>query len=766
MTNIKWTSKFAAAFLCLALLGCSSVDEEKEVERQTELEVKKHQEKKVEKIPDVIEAISPLKELNENRIKLELPTREELKVDNSTPLTYRLADVMKKRAANPATFDEKVPVSLLQDNTDLLLAINSFKETLGFEYIVDPGVKGTVKADIELKGENGLTRYQAWKLFEEVLYMGGAYATLEPSGIVKIMPFIKMPKEKRLLLKGQNNGNVSVEMIQLLKMPATEVVNNLRPFMTDGASVTVLTRTNSLLIVETPGNMEKLHSLIRMLDTNGQNGWPQIAYQCTEMDSATIIAEMQTLLPVLGFSLSQGNAADPTGIKVGSLDRLSVIVASAPTKEALLEVQKWLKVLDTTDSLEQEKVYYYPVKHGVAEDLVNAVTTFFPNTTAGRGATSGSGGNSSSSRAGSGSSLNRGGSSGSGSIRAQQLNRTPTTTQLPQRTGSTGSSIRRPATSSGTRANGEEPLTVFDMPVTMFEDTRRNQLVIRSSSRTYSMMKAILNHLDAPAMQVLIQVTAVEVNLSDSLEYGFEYAAEARFGEGNGGVGVGNNLTGFPDLTSTTGVTPGISALIQKAGVDNEFAFVRAVAGNSDSRLLFCPQILTMNGEQAEINIGQEVPIRSSSTFTDGGNETASIEYRNTGVILQVTPQISADKRVTLSISTEISSISDDTVGEIDSPVFNENTIATRLIVDNKETILLGGIISKNQSETTNGVPILKDIPILGALFSGTSNEGGKKELVIFVKATVIDNKSEYENMILRYKEALKYKAESPELED
>lgn len=758
MINIKWNSKFASAFLCLALLGCSSVEDEKELERQTELNVKKHQASEKVKIPDVIEAISPLKELNENRIKLNLPTRDGVKKVSSTPLTYRLADVMKAKAGDPKTFEEKVPVSLFQDNTDLLLAIDAFKETLGFQYIVDPGVKGTVKADIELKDDNGLTRYQAWKLFEEVLYMGGAYATLEPSGIIKIMPFIKMPKEKRLLLKGQNNGNVTVEMIQLLKMPATEVVNNLRPFMTDGASVTVLTRTNSLLIVETPGNMEKLHSLIRMLDTNGQNGWPQVAYQCTEMDSATIIAEMQTLMPVLGFTVSQGNAADPTGVKIGSLDRLSVIIASAPTKEALIEVQKWLKVLDTTDSLEQEKVYYYPVKHGIAEDLVNAVTTFFPNTTSGRGAT-GSGGNSSSSRAGSGS-TNRGGST-SGGIRAQQLNRTPTS--QPRNNNST----RRPTTSNGTRAaNTEEPLTVFDMPVTMFEDTRRNQLVIRSSSRTYSMMKAILNHLDAPAMQVLIQVTAVEVDLSDSLTYGFEYAAEAKFGEGTGTVGVGTEEIGAATFSPAGAVSPGISALLQSAGVENEFAFVQAVAGDSNSKLLFCPQILTMNGEEAEINIGQEVPIRSGSSTTDGTVQD-NIEYRDTGVILQVTPQISADKRVTLTINTELSSVAEESGDPlIDSPTFNENTISTKLVVDNKDTILLGGIIQKREGHSNGGVPFLRDIPFLGFFFSGTSTSSSKKELVIFVKATVVDSRSEYENMILRYKEALKYKAESPELDN
>ena len=758
MINIKWTSKFAAAFLCLALLGCSSVEEEKEVERQTELKIKKHEEKKAETPPDVIEAISPLKDLNDNRSKLNLPTRGGVKAENVKPLTYRLADVMKSRAANPATFDEKVENVVLQfENNDIVEAITSFKETLGFQFIIDPGVKGTIKSDVFLDGENSLTRYEAWKLFEEVLYMGGAYATLEPSGIIKIMPFIKMPKEKRLLIKGENQGNVSVELIQLLKTPATEVVNNLRPFMTDGASVTVLTRTNSLLIVETPGNMEKLNSLIKMLDSNGQNGWPQIAYQCKEMDSATILAELQTLLPILGFSITQGNNADPTGVKVGSLDRLSVIIASAPTAEALKEIEKWVTVLDTTDSLEQEKVYYYPVKHGVSEDLVAAVTTFFPNTTAGRGTSTGSGSN----RSSTGNTPTR--NSTGGGIRAQQLNRTPTTSQRPGGT----SNIRRPTTSTGnTRAaNAAEPLTVFDMPVTLFEDTRRNQLVIRSTARTYSMMKAILNHLDAPAMQVLIQVTAVEVNLSDSLEYGFEYAAEARFGEGDGNVGVGNSLTDAAVFTPAGGVTPGISALLTKAGVDNEFAFVQAVAGDADSRLLFCPQILTMNGEEAEINIGQEVPIRSGTSTTDGTVQD-NIEYRDTGVILTVTPQISADKRVTLTINTELSSISDDTVGDIDSPVFNENTVSTRLIVDNKETILLGGIIQKNQNETTSGVPLLKDIPFLGALFSGTSNEGGKKELVIFVKATVVDSKSEYENMILRYKEALQYKSESPELDN
>lgn len=138
MMDVKWTAKFGASFLCLALLGCSSVEEEQQVTTQTEQQIKKHETKPVLQ-SDVIEAISPLKELNENKKKLNLPSRTENTIMDYTPLTYRLADVMKNRAAKPASFDEKVPVTVQADN-DLLEVIIAFKGTLGFDFIIDPGV--------------------------------------------------------------------------------------------------------------------------------------------------------------------------------------------------------------------------------------------------------------------------------------------------------------------------------------------------------------------------------------------------------------------------------------------------------------------------------------------------------------------------------------------------------------------------------------------------------------------------------------------------
>lgn len=755
----------AISMLCLSLMSCESTKEVEPVFEQPKIEKKEVAKEK--KAPEVLEVLSPLKELDQNSVKLNLPNRKSSDRNTVKPLTYRIADYLKSTSSNPQSFDEKVDIDLQMENLPLINAIVAFADesVLDFEYFVDPGVKGTVQADIQIKDK--LTRYDGWKLFEEVLYMGGAYLTVDPGNIIRIMPFTKMPKEKRLLIKGEPKGNVTVDLIEILKIPAADIISNLKPFMTDGASATVLTKSNSVLIVETPENMEKLRSLVRLLDTQGQEGWPQQAYQCKDIDSATVLTEMQNLLPILGFNVAASNATDPNGVKMASIDRMNIIAFSAPTEEVLNEISKWLKIFDSTDSGEQEKLYSYPVKHGVATDLVEALQTFFPNTTAGGSSTATSGsGSSTSSRAGS----NNSRSSNPGNVRAQQLNRRPTSTQVNRPTTPT---TRRP---TGTNQQGEEKPTLFDLPLTVFEDARRNKLVIRSTPRVFSMVKAILTHLDAPAMQVLIQVTAVEVNLSDSLQYGFEFAAHDMFGLHSGSISsinsgsVFDNLNFDSDNTDGSGTpsdsTPGsgINLLLRRAGVDNEFAFAQAVAGDTETELLFCPQILTMNGQEAEINIGQEVPIRLGSSTTDGTIQD-NIEYRDTGVILQVTPQISADKNVNLVINTEISSISTDSVEGINSPVINQNTISTQLTAVNNETILLGGIIQKNRGQGNTGIPLLRDVPYLGWLFSSTTENNGKKELVIFVKATVVDNRSDYERMIDRYNSALEYKAESPELE-
>ena len=725
--------------LILFFVSCSGVDEEGEVPN-AEMEI--NLSKTVKPIPNdpeqglpqdgVIEALSPLQKVDGTRV-FTLPQRDGSEGYEAQKL-QRLADIMRKAALDKAVFDEKISVFLTLDNVEIALTIDEFSKVLGFNYMIDPGVKGFIKSSIAL--ENSMTVYDTWKLFEQVLYINNAYASVDAAGIIRIFPLSKIAQDSLARIPEESEGNVNIVYYPLKNITAAEAMTILKPFMSANASASLIPSSNALLMVETSQNMERLQTILQTMDSNGQSSWPQIAYKCRYIDSAELLTELESAIPVLGFSLSNEQSS---GVKMVSIDRMQIIVASAPSRAVLSEVYKWIQILDTIESDGGTKVFYYPVRHGISEDLVTALQLFFPNSyNAAAPQTSAT--NSTSSRA--------------GNSNTQQRNTTS------NRKTTTGNNSKDP--------NAPTPVSIFEEEVTIYEDSRRNQLVIRAKPKTFSMVKAILRHLDAPAMQVMIQVTAVEIELGEGLEFGFEYAATDKFGSGDNesGVGVGSPNADPPSFGPAGDLNPGISLLLQSAGVDSEFAFVQAVAGDSKTELLFTPHIMTLNGEEAEINIGQNVPVRTGTTTTSANNDFEQIEYRNTGVILKVRPQVSADKYVTLETEIEISSIVEQSPDEvlIDSPTFNQNKINTKLLIKNNDTILLGGIIQKGTNQRTSGVPFLKDIPGIGFLFQSSTTGESEKELVIFIKATVVEQSSDFQGMIDRYENAMEFKSKYPEV--
>ena len=726
----KFLKSLCATVLAINIISCANVPEKEAPEPKPSFKLSQEAKPLIPQT-GIIEAISPLKALNKNS-KLILPQRAQMKNKAVPPLTYRLADIMKSRATEPKTFDENVSLNMPLDNVAVDIVIKTFREVLDFSYILDPAVTGTIKSEIFL--DDAITRHGAWTLFEQVLFLSGAYANVDSSGVLRIMPLTKLPQDKQLQFAGKSGGTVSVEYFPLTNANAAEVLKTLSPFLSNAASTTIITRSNAVLVVETNENMDKIRDLIEMLDNKGQADWPQLAYKVNHTDSTTLLAELESAMPVLGFTVAAGSP-DGNGVKMASLDRMQVLVISAPTQSVLNELYRWIQILDTAESSDEEKVYYYPVRHGISTDLADAISIFFSNTSAGSSSSSKSSNNNTSSRANS------------------NQNRA-TASQAPSRNTPTRSN------SSARRSNSDEiPDSIFDYPVTIFEDQRRNQLVIRTVPKTFAMLNAILKHLDAPAMQVLVKVTAVEVELNKGLEFGFEYAARQDYGDYEGTGGVGNAFTGEPSFSPAGAVTPGISLLMEKAGIDNGFAFVQAVANDTVSKLLFTPQLMTLNGEEAEINIGSSVPIQSGSTTTVGSGTTNNVEYRDVGVILRITPQISYDKKITLEAEVELSSVSTEVIGanDIQSPTINENKIKTTLLVNDNEVILLGGIIHKSESKKTSGVPYLKDIPFIGLFFQGAQAGTKRKELLIFLKATVIDENSDHQKIINEFQEAVAY---------
>jgi general secretion pathway protein D len=377
-----------------------------------------------------------------------------------------------------------------------------------------------------------------------------------------------------------------------------------------------------------------------------------------------------------------------------------MLLVCAATPSALDEIRAWVASLDVADAGQESQLYRYPVRHGVARDMMLKTAAFFPNavTTFDQGPE------------------NRGeGNSAAGG---------PTPAPAP---------MRPPGDKDNTPAGFQENMALV-------EDARQNQIILRLSPRAWRLAKPLLESLDAPPLQCIVEVTAVDVQLSSDLSYGVTWALDKKFGNNNGQLGSGNSGASAPNFSPGT-VTPGLSGMLQRAGATDEFALLQALDSDVKSEVLFRPKLLTTNGRAAEIKIGQQVPVRLGSNSNENGVQE-NVQYRDTGVKLKVTPRISAGRKVSLSIEQEISGVAENanSGSSIDSPVISETTLKTDLTVDDGEMILMGGMISRDNSQSSSGIPLLKDIPFLGWLFSGRSDKGARKELVLFLKVRVVES--------------------------
>lgn len=297
-----------------------------------------------------------------------------------------------------------------------------------------------------------------------------------------------------------------------------------------------------------------------------------------------------------------------------------------------------------------------------------------------------------------------------------------------------------PATASTNKTNRPASTTMTRRAVVV--DQATNTLIFQVSADEYPQLRALALSLDRPAREVLIEVTVAEVSLNDKSQIGIEWLFERTLSDGRsiqggtlGGLGLGT--TGF--------VLNGYNA----AGVLK--AKLNALASTNQASILSSPRIVARNGESASIEVGQEVPIITSqqSALSSTGNTLSStgilqtIQYRNTGVILKVKPVIHSNNQVDLDVSQEVSAAESTLTGVNNSPTFGKRKVETRLSLKNGSTVLLGGLISSNGSDGSAGIPYLKDIPLLGNLFSNNTTNSVKTELIVLITPYIISDDEE-----------------------
>lgn len=296
-------------------------------------------------------------------------------------------------------------------------------------------------------------------------------------------------------------------------------------------------------------------------------------------------------------------------------------------------------------------------------------------------------------------------------------------------TSATASSPQTTPSSRDVTAGSNSPT------VRISADSQRNGLIIQADPATYEDIAALAREIDAPIDQVVIEATIAEVTLNNDLRFGIQWSADTRDGgrvvltEGNTNALVAR----FP------GLSYGYSGTYVRAALN-------ALAARTNVEVISSPVIATLDNQQATLQVGDEIPIVTqvaTNITTPDATVLNSVQYRQTGIVLKVTPRIGAGGLVTVTVKQEASDIAETRTSGIDSPTIQQRKFESTITVADGETVALGGLIRTSKTKTRSGVPIASAIPVVGAAFRNSTTATRKTELIIFLTPRIIRSQQE-----------------------
>jgi general secretion pathway protein D len=274
-------------------------------------------------------------------------------------------------------------------------------------------------------------------------------------------------------------------------------------------------------------------------------------------------------------------------------------------------------------------------------------------------------------------------------------------------------------------------------------DAETNSIIVITDEETNRQIGRVIDTLDKPVPQVLIKVLFLEVTYSKGLDLGVEGSFTFQDAAG------GEEHSVMSDFGVENASRGGFYRI-----VDEDFRLtMRALATTGNLEVLSRPSVLTRNNETAMITIGQEVPFIRNSRITDNGQTINTVEYEDIGIILEVTPHITAERLVEMEVSPEISTLTAETVpisDTVNAQVIAKRSAETRVVVADGKTVVIGGLMEDNDTVSVSKIPILGDIPLLGALFRRTIKSNTKTELLIFLTPYVVDTVDDLDILTLR----------------
>jgi len=581
-------------------------------------------------------------------------------------------------------------VTLNLKDADINTLIETVSDVTGRNFIVDP----RVKAKVNVVSASPMPPEAVYETFLSILQVYG-FAAIPSGKAIKIVPENNARQEAGStgLDRGAPPDEIVTRVMEIKNVPAAQLVPILRPLVPQWGHLAAYSPSNMLIISDRAGNMRRLDNIIEQVDRSGENEIELVRLQ--HASASEVVRILQSLAK--GES---GNNQPQASTLIADERSNSVLIGGEKTeRQRYIEIVKELDVELDEDGTTQ--VIY--LRHASAEDLAPILQGYADQSGEQQSGQQGGGASATSSR--------RGGASADGS-----------------------SVIAEPDT---------------------------NSLLITAPPKAMRSLRGVIEKLDIKRAQVMVETLIAEISSSKQAELGLDWAVfnEDRVAaagifdpdtgnvlSGLGGAAAGSSSFNASALTGLLGQGITLGGGRIRDGGTSFAVLVKALQGDGDTNILSAPTLLTMDNEEAEFSVGQEVPFLTGQ-FTNTGSNNGSvnpfqtIERRDVGLTLNVTPQINEGDQIQLELNLEVSSLAASGAGNLQQ-ITNSRSITNTVSVEDGQVLILGGLIDDNVTDSRSGVPFLSRIPLIGALFRFQSVQSEKRNLMLFMRPRILRDRA------------------------
>jgi general secretion pathway protein D len=599
-----------------------------------------------------------------------------------------------------------------------------FEDILKENYLIDPQVSGVVTMHTTYP----IVKEAVLPLLESVLQQNGA-ALVRGQGIYKIVPLASAEGEAASPGVGSQlatpGTGYSVQIVPVRHISASEMEKILKPFLPQGGALRVDTARNLLILSGPQYRLDEMIETVKIFDVAWLKGVSFGLFPLRYADAATIVDELQKVIDGDGMGMLSGV------VRLLPVQRLNAVMAITTQPDYMAEMRQLIEQFDMgMDGAPGSRLYVYPLKNGNAEKIASMMQQLYgivetgpekpfdpgiPQFMPGQG--------------------------------VNVFKRGVDISSPPAPVGAVGAggdypvdvvSVVTPPAREAAKPAAQAPDAGVSLEsqgnVSIIADTDNNALLIMASAEDYRAIEAAIRRLDSKPRQVLIDATIAEVTLSDELDYGVRWYLES------GNLSLGLNAP-VPEQAAGEGLALAVFKSNGKARL-----FVDLLESKTQVKFLSAPQIMVLDNQTGTIRVGDQIPVTvrsSQSTVDPNAPIVTEVQFRDTGTLLSVTPRINAGGQVTLNVSQEVSLPgSEPAVGGGGNVAISQRTINSSVIIQSGETVVLGGLILESENETKSGIPILMNLPWIGNLFSTTSQDVRRSELVVMITPTVVPDES------------------------